>query len=96
MECPDCSGSGKVLGLFVIRTDGGCDPCREFQCFFCDGSGAVPDETAAWMVTGKAMRDERLSRGHGLWKEADERKMKPSELSAMERGRVKPKPVRQA
>lgn len=94
MECPDCKGGGKVIGLFAIRADGGgCDPCREFQCFRCDGSGTVPDETAAWMATGKAMRDDRRSRNNTLRKEAAERRMEASELSAMERGRVEPKPA---
>lgn len=82
-----------MIGLFVIRADGGCDPCREFPCFRCDGSGTVPDETTAWMAAGKAMGDDRRSRGNTLRKEAAERRMKVSELSAMERGRVEPKPV---
>lgn len=93
MECPDCNGDGKVVGLFAIRADGGCDPCREFQCFRCDGSGVVPDEMAAWMAAGKMMCDDRRSRGNSLRKEAGEREMKPSELSAMEQGKVEPKPA---
>jgi len=93
MECPDCSGDGKVIGLFAIRTDGGCDPCREFPCFRCGGSGSVPDETTVWMTTGKAMREDRKSRRNTLRKEAEERGMRPSVLSDMERGRVEPKPA---
>ncbi len=91
MECPDCDGGGKIIGLFVIRTGGGGGPCREFQCFRCGGSGAVPDEVAAWMVAGRKMRGDRRLRCNTLRKEADERGMKPSELSAMERGVVEPK-----
>lgn len=82
-----------MIGLFAIRADGGCDPCREFPCFRCGGSGTVPDETTAWMAAGKAMRDDRRSRGNTLRKEAAERRVEISELSAMERGRVEPKPV---
>lgn len=92
MECPDCGGGGKVIGLFAIR-DGGCDLCREFPCFRCAGSGAVPDETVVWMAAGKAMREDRRSRSNTLRKEAAERRMEASELSDMERGRVKPRPV---
>lgn len=82
-----------MIGLFAIRTDGECDSCCEFPCFRCDGSGTVPGETTAWMLAGKAMRDDRRSRGNTLRKEAAERRMEASELSAMERGKVKPKPI---
>ncbi len=92
MKCPDCDGGGKIIGLFALRTDGGCDPCREFPCIRCGGSGAVPDEMAAWMAAGKTMREARKSRGNTLRKEAKERKIKPSELAAMEQGRVRPNP----
>lgn len=93
MECPSCSGSGKILGFFAIRVDGGCDPCREFQCLRCKGSGTVLDEMTMWIAAGKTMREDRRSRRNTLRKEAEKRKMKPSELSAMEQGRVKPEPT---
>ena len=73
----------------VVADGRGC----EITCLRCGGSGTVPDETAAWLAAGMAMKDDRRSRGNTLRKEAKEREMDPCELSAMETGRIEPKPV---
>lgn len=70
-----------------------CGLPKEITCLRCGGCGAVRDETAAWVVTGREMSADRRSRGNSMRKEAKERGMDPCELSAMETGRVEPKPV---
>jgi hypothetical protein len=90
MICPDCDGVGKQLYLFVIKQDETCSPCEILTCIRCEGRGNVPDEMAEWIRVGKLLKDTRLSHKKTLREQAIILGLKPSELSAMEYGRIKP------
>jgi len=90
VECPDCKGEGVILAFFACSSDGGCEPGRELPCLRCDGRKMVPHEQLEWIKAGKIMRDDRRSRHNTLRAEAAERGVRPSELCAMEQGRIEP------
>jgi transcriptional regulator with XRE-family HTH domain len=88
MICPTCAGAKVVRGL-GCSPDSGCRPI-ELACFDCQGTGAIPEERAAWIEEGERLRKDRRGRGLSLREEAKRRRISPVELSAMEHGRVKP------
>ena len=92
MICPSCNGTGFITAFHVRYADGTSRFGVDLGCGRCGGTKEVPDEMAQWIAEGKAMREERIARGFTLRKEAARRNMNPSELSAMEQGKVKPIP----
>lgn len=91
MTCPDCNGEREVDVHFLLMADGSCVPHRRVKCSRCQGTGEVSGEMVGWIKRGRALRDDRLSRGLTLRAEAARRGLAPSELSAMEMGRVEPR-----
>lgn len=85
MTCPDCKGTGKLVGI-------GCPGFKvvELPCMMCDCTGQVTEEQAQWIAAGRKMHELRVSRGMSLREAAKRRGILPSILSDMERGIVKP------
>ena len=89
MKCPTCEGRPRQgIGL-ACGPRIGCQPIMT-TCRDCGGTGEVSGERAEWMRVGRAMADERQARDLSLREEARRRGMKPSVLSDMEFGRIKP------
>lgn len=102
MDCPKCTGTRKTGPVHVNygydKTIGGCrgEWKDSMSCYFCGGSGQVPDDTPARIETGKAMRTEREQRGETL-KEASLRMgISAAQLSAIETGRPIKQPAHQS
>jgi ribosome-binding protein aMBF1 (putative translation factor) len=69
--------------------DGRCSP-EWVDCPTCGGTGRITEQRLGWWYEGRAMSEERKSRGVSLREEAGRLGIKPSKLSDMEHGRVKP------
>jgi len=89
--CPGCNGSGEGGPAFVSRVSG-CSFEEHTTCSTCNGACEMPDEYPAWKLQGQVLRDDRRFRGLSLGEEARRRGMRPSELSAMEFGKIQPVP----
>lgn len=83
-KCPECT-DGYILGF-------GCPGFRpvSIKCEMCGGTGLVFRFTLEWRAIGLEMKKDRIARGKPLRVEAQERGMKPVELSEMERGLIEP------
>lgn len=92
ITCPDCKGAG-FGGPAFVHTTTGCSFQETTTCSTCMGRKEMPDEFPEWRKIGRQMRDDRRGRGLSLGEEARRRGMRPSELSAMEFGKVKPVPM---
>lgn len=90
MLCPRCEGARSIIVLAKYR-----DGCRlgPMTCYECHGTGSVSDERTQWIEAGKALRDSRLAADRSLSEEAKRRGIRPSVLSDMEHGRIKPEPI---
>lgn len=91
-ECPVCSGTGKLLGVFPVYAEdvpqADRKPCIEFDCMKCGGTGKVT-ATQLWRIAaGNLSKQERLSRDMTLREEAERLGILPSELSRLENGHV--------
>ena len=96
VTCVSCGGAGKVTGIMPVYGPdhkGERKPVIDIECHRCDGSGLMPAIHLEWIKLGRAMKIKRLERAVTLRAEAQRRGMLPSELSAMEQGRVKPVPA---
>lgn len=89
VTCPRCNGEKEILAQFVRMSNGTCRS-QMLPCNQCRGQGKVTEEMLDWIRKGKEIRAERLLRNVGLREEAIARGIFPSELSAMEQGRIKP------
>lgn len=85
MKCPVCEGQKGGPGHVNY---GGARPCefKWIDCFRCKGTGAIPDEQAAWIEEGKKRRADRVSRDVSLREEAKRLGISSAELSAIEHG----------
>jgi transcriptional regulator with XRE-family HTH domain len=93
MICPTCGGSVENFVTFIRYASGHTGPpSRMLPCHQCDGTGEISDEQSDWIKLGEIMRRERIGRNVGLREEAERRGMRPSTLSKMEQGRMKPMP----
>lgn len=91
--CPECDGRG-TFAAFVDghRPDG--TAWGEFrpavQCFLCGGAGKIPEEHLKWRAIGEAHRKARVKRMESIREAAERLGVSPSQLSAMEYGRLDP------
>lgn len=88
MNCPDCTGG--VDPVVLVDYADGSGGSGSVRCFRCNGTNIVSDETVQWIAEGKRIRDDRTARGLLLHAEALRLGLRPSELSRMERGYIKP------
>jgi len=94
MECPECKGKGKMLGLFPIweanvpKEDR--KPYIEMECSRCCGRGVVPEAMVEWMEDGKTLREKRTSKRMTLRKASDVLSIDASYLCNMEAGIIEP------
>lgn len=91
-DCPDCGGSGKLIGLFPHYAEG-TPPERkrryiEIRCAFCRGFGYVDQAALDRRERGRQMRAERLERKSTLREESARLGVSASTLSKRERGIV--------
>lgn len=84
MTCPDCQGT-KIVQAH-LQTSRGCK-WRELPCFTCDGTGSISEKHVARIAEGKQRREDRLSRGMTLRREAERLGISATELSRIESGR---------
>ncbi len=89
--CPDCDGQKQFTG-FVCRygPNGGRGSVETYNCHTCNGVGTITPEHATRIDAGKKLRAERLSRDESLMEAAKRMGIRPSELSAIEHGKVTP------
>lgn len=82
--CPDCDGKKQVFQI-------ACGPSGSragwVDCDRCGGTGEITAEQAGRIAAGRARRQERIARDVSLMEEAKRLGMRPSELSAIERGK---------
>lgn len=90
VKCPDCD-NGIMVGMFPKYTEGRSGPPAVLvECDRCGGTGKVPETMLAWIEIGNQCRIIRESEDLGLRSGAVEYGMLPSELSAIESGKVDP------
>lgn len=100
MNCPKCQGAGATGPVHVnygyVQGVGCCGEWLDsVRCYFCGGTGLVPDDTPERIEAGKAKRSERYQRGETL-KEASLRMgISAAQLSAIEMGRPLKQPANQ-
>ncbi len=90
-KCPACDGQPRRGVGLACGPRVGCQPIVT-TCDACAGSGTVTAERAEWMRIGQRMSADRQARDLSLREEARRRGMKPSVLSDMEFGRIRPEP----
>jgi hypothetical protein len=87
VECPDCQGEGHVRAI-------GCGKkgpvALIMDCELCGNTGSIDAQRHGWLEEGRKLKDDRISRGLVMRKEAERRGMNPVELSKMERGIIAP------
>jgi hypothetical protein len=85
VACPECKGEGAVHGF-------GCPGFRPITipCDLCKGTKEVDRKFLRWIAMGEQLRVDRRARNKTLREEAQERGMKASDLSDMERGIKEP------
>jgi len=66
---------------------------RTVRCYRCSGQGTVPDEMAAWIALGKAIKERRMTPYRPLWVEAKRLGIDAKTLSDMEQGYCDPAEV---
>ena len=83
--CPECRGKGSVKAF-------GCPGFKPLvlPCQMCNGLKTVEAKILLWVKLGEELRQDRRSRQKTLRAEAQERGMKASDLSDMERGLREP------
>lgn len=87
--CPSCNNIPPGPKLCFAHNATCCMPeIRNDPCDFCGGLGHVSLEKAEAWVTGRKMREERLARNESLREAAKRMGIKPSELSAIEHGKI--------
>lgn len=95
MICPSCNGAKGSEGFVICDTrkgpSGWNSGPRWFPCTLCRGVGEITDEQDQWRIVGLKMRAGRLAANLSLSEEAKRRKMKVTELSDMEHGRIEPR-----
>ena len=79
--CPTCNGAGKTIGY-------GCPGFRriESDCVHCDGKGHVDDSVLERLNQAKAYRELRIAHDMSLRELARKAGIRPTALSAVERG----------
>lgn len=85
MKCPECKGQGEITAFGCP----GFTPIR-IPCELCKKTGEITGEQAEWVKIGETMRQDRISRGYTLRKEAERRGIDAIKLSYMERGIFRP------
>lgn len=92
MECPDCKGIGKLVGLFPVYAEHvpreERKPAIEFKCDLCEGYGSVPQFMERRIRKGQQLRTVRLEKKIGLRECAERIGVQPSHLSDAQRGKL--------
>lgn len=87
VDCPDCKGTGKMIG-FVC---GGKHPgLQAITCLECGGSGRAAKRPPEWRSAGAAQRARRVERLESLREMSLRTGVSPVQLSQEERGKVEP------
>lgn len=63
---------------------------KTFYCQVCNGTGEITEEKNQWLKDGRMLQERRISHLLTLRNAAKRIKIKPTTLSAMERGIIKP------
>ena len=89
--CPDCVGSGLLLGMFpkYVENKSG-PPVVELKCDRCGGSGKVPNAMLEWMEIGRRCKAVRIKNRKRRRDVAAEYGIKLLELCRIESGKVDP------
>lgn len=88
-RCGVCDGKGVAMAFGIIYAKGHDGPfAKEMTCHSCDGKGYFTPQQVAWRRQGDEMRAYRLSFGMTLHRAALQLGRKPSEISAMESGKI--------
>lgn len=87
MKCPECKGNGSLFGMSLRSGFAG-----HIACPACGGIGEVSRDQLWAMQVGDRMRQTRIGKGFGLRQAAELLGILPSDLAAMEHGRITPKP----
>lgn len=101
MDCPKCTGTGSTGPVHINRGyDKDIGGCRgewrdSIPCYFCMGSGSVPNDTLDRIAAGKSMRSERDKRGETLKDASLRMGISAAQLSAIETGRPTKQPAHQ-
>lgn len=88
VACPDCE-QGQVFAHVNRGAHG--SGFQMIDCLRCKGTAQVPAEMIRWIVEGRVLKADRISRDMTLSAEAARRGMTPAQLSAMEHGRTEPR-----
>lgn len=83
ITCPRCHGKKEILGLSFSAKKS-----VVLVCDICNGHGEITEEKQQLINIGAQRKSDRIARGMTLRKEANRLGLKPSILSAIERGSV--------
>lgn len=87
--CGVCEGKGMAMAMGIIYAKGHDGPwAKEMTCLSCDGKGYFTPEQVIWRGQGEQMRAYRLDMGLTFRDAAKLFGIRPSEVSAMESGKV--------
>lgn len=89
MKCPRCKGKKVIPCIGFNAASGRCKGIL-LPCILCDGRGTITKTQFKWGLEGEQMYQDRVSREMTLRLESRRRGMKPSVLSEMEMGKIKP------
>gem|GEM_PF-3394527 len=86
--CPRCDGKKTSIAHVNTGPDAKKHRWEERQCDTCKGLGEITQEHEARIARGKEMRNTRVARGESLLDAAKRQGITPSQLSAIELGKV--------
>ena len=93
-ECPDCKGSGEIIGLFPVWAENvpkkDRKPVIALDCPRCEGKKKIPEEMLEWIGKGKVLKEKRRNKHLTLRKAARMLHIELLMLYAMENGHVEP------
>ena len=88
VQCEACNGSGKTGPVHINHGNRPHEWRESMPCPVCGGIGQVYAQHAKRIAHGKRLRAARVARGESLRETAARRGMSPSQLSAIEQGRL--------
>lgn len=94
IQCPECKGEKKRIGVFPVYADHVPSSERElaieFDCDRCNGTGSVQAAMLDWIGQGKSLREARRHAGIGLRKFCVSHGIDPLVRCNRERGVIDP------
>lgn len=89
VPCPTCEGRGEQLATGIIYAKGHTGPyAAMLPCHRCGGQKVIPRVMLEWIARGKEIHAYRRNAGLTLHAASQAWGLSPSEVSAMELGRV--------